>query len=309
MVVPGIVSSQFSGSEGLGIGLALITGVINAANTQVLKKQGEDAGRQAGFQVVSIWSRFLLCLPFLFVMKLGWGSVFFVVVSVASGFFYAANNLSAYYAIMMGPVAIIWTMAWLGGPSIAIMWAVYPGNEAWTWQQYTGMALFLACFPAMGLSTYFHNRAQGVVRRIQKYFFVMCLSAFFFGSIAGYMNKYANGYNGIVNGTPAAYAVLVSFSTACGFSLFHGLRRSRFVFGRGNVGYGVLSGVLTAAQIGLMSHGIRYVEVARFFPTVACTAILLSTGFSLYMQKEVPSILTVAGIVTCIGAIIFFAMG
>ncbi len=292
-----------------GILIAVLIGVINAINSQVLRKQGDDPGKRTGFQLVAVWSRLFLALAFLIFLDFKIGSMWFLLFALISGFLYAGNNLGAYYAIMMGPVAIAWTIAWLSAPVVGFMWAIWPSNEPWTVNQFSGIGLFLVCLPLMGISTYTHNKSRHTARRIQNYFFIVALAALFFGSLAGYFNKLANSYAPVISGSPSAYLVLASLTTALGFSMFHAARKNKATYSRPAVVYGFLCGLLTALQIVLVAHGIRLVQVSRFFPTTACTAILLSTVFSIFLQKEVPSILTVLGIATCIGAIIFFALG
>ena len=125
----------------------------------------------------------------------------------------------------------------------------------------------------------------------------------------GYFNKFANDYAPVGGGTPVAFLILVTCGTALGFTAFHVAVRSRAAYTATSVRWGLVSGVLTTTQVILMAYGIRFVEVSRFFSTTACTAILLSTVFSMYLQKETPSTLTVTGIGLSIGAIVLFAIG
>lgn len=300
---------------GLGIAIALLVGTLNAITSQVLRKQGDVPGERSAFQMMTGWSRFLFGCSFLLLFKVHpifefhYGSCFFIFLAVLSGLLYAWNNVGAYYGIMMGPVAIAWTIVWLAAPAIGLLWAIFPGNERWTTGQFLGIGLFLVCLPTMGLSTYRHNRRRGDARPVQKYFFPVVLAGLFLGIVAGYFNKMANDYDPALSGSPAAFLVLATFGSMVGINLFHVVRGNKRVYNKSNVSYGALVGFLVALQTVLMAYGIRLVEVSRFMPTVASTAIIFSTTFSAFLHKEVPSLLTVFGIVISIGAIVLFAIG
>ena len=298
-----------SPNAALGMLLALVAGLVNAAASQVFRKQGDEPAASAGFHIVVVWSRVLLCLILLPVFGFKLGSGAFLGASAASGTFQTGNFILVLQGVMMGPIAIAWAIVWLAAPMVGIFWAVYPSNEAWSWQQYMGLGFFVACLPMIGISTYLHNKELGVARPIKRFFFIFMVGGMVFGSLDGYCMKLSNGYANVPQGSPMVYLTIVSVITAVGFTLYHAVRRQRMRFTRTNLVYGSIAGAGLVLQIGIMVTGVKMVQAARFFPAVAASAIVLSTIFSAIWQEERPSRPMIAGILLSIAAIVFFAMG
>ena len=105
------------------------------------------------------------------------------------------------------------------------------------------------------------------------------------------------------------YLAIIAVIVALGFSVFNVVTGRKPQFHRSMLRYGALAGGIMTVQLMLISYGLKYVEVSRFFPVTASSAIVLSAVLSAFWQKEVPSTLTVAGMVLSVCAIVFFSIG
>jgi drug/metabolite transporter (DMT)-like permease len=293
----------------LGIAFALLSGGMNAFLSQVLRKQGEVPGEQSAFRYTLVWSRVLFALLFMLLIGGDPGRPMFLITSTVGGIFQCGNFIFILIGIMMGPIAIGWTITWLAAPLIGILWALYPGNEPWSANQFIGLGLFLVCLTTMGFSTHLHNRRSGIVTPVRRYFFTIMILAMLCGSMNGYFNKLSNDYAPVTSGSASVYLLVVAFVTAVGFSLYNLIRKHEPVFNKGIVAYGLLAGGIAATQLTLMAYGLKLIEVSRFFPIAASSAITLSAVLSAFWQKEVPSAFTVIGMLLSIGAIVFFSIG
>ena len=292
----------------VGITCALLTGFLSALSSQTYRKQGDDRRDQATFQVVSVWARVIFSFSLILVFGAKTGEKLFLFTSAGSGLAQTFNYVIVLYAIMMGPIAIAWGILWLAAPAIAIAWAIYPGNEPWSVNQFIGLGLFIVCLPTLAFSTYKHNMEQGNARPIRKAFFPLMVIAMLFGSTDGYCNKFSNAYISDP-GSPAIYITVVAFTVAIGTTIYHLIVRSRYRYSPTVIKYAVLVALILAVQIGINAYGLKFLDVAIFFPIVASSAIILSTVLSAYLHKEKPSPATIFGLVMSIGAIIFLALG
>jgi drug/metabolite transporter (DMT)-like permease len=161
----------------------------------------------------------------------------------------------------------------------------------------------------MGFSTHIHNRRSGIVTPVRRYFFTLMLLAMLCGSADGYFNKLSNDYVPVTSGSATVYLAIIAVIVALGFSVYNLITRRRPHFDRSVFFYGVLAGVIMTVQLTLISYGLKYVEVSRFFPVTASSAISLSAILSAFWQKEIPSALTVGGMLLSVGAIVFFSIG
>lgn len=291
-----------------GITCALLTGLLSALTSQTYRKQGDDRRDQATFQLVSVWARVIFSFSFVLIFGFSTGEKSFLVASAGSGLAQTFNYIIVLYGIMMGPIAIAWGILWLAAPAIAIAWAIFPGNEPWSVNQFIGLGMFVVCLPTLAVSTYRHNREQGNARTIRKVFFPMMVIAMLLGATDGYCNKYSNAYIGDP-GSPAVYITIVAIVVAIGTTIYHLIIRSRIRYSPIVIKYAVLVALILAVQIGINAYGLKFLDVAIFFPIVASSAIILSTVFSAYLHKEKPSPATIFGLAMSIGAIIFLAMG
>ncbi len=293
----------------LGLTFAVLAGTMNAVLSQVYRKQGEVAGEQSAFRYTLVWSRVLFAFLIMLLIGADPGKPMFLLTSTVSGVFQSGNFILVLVGIMMGPVAIAWTVIWLAAPLIGILWAIYPGNEAWSANQYVGLVLFLVCLLTMGGSTHLHNRRAGIVTPVRRYFLTVMIIAMLCGAVDGYFNKLSNDYVPVTSGSATVYLMVIALVTAIGFSLYNLISRHKPIFNRNMLAYGILAGGLVTLQLTLIAYGLKLVQVSRFFPVTASSAIVLSTILSAFWQKEVPSLLTVIGILLSIGAIVLFSLG
>lgn len=228
---------------------------------------------------------------------------------MASGTAGTVSFIAVLYGIMMGPIAIGWGIIWLATAVVAIAWAIYPGNEPWTANQFVGVAFFVICLPTLALSTYKHNEKRGETRPIKKAFFPLMILGLLFGATDGYFSKYANGYPVHEAGSPATYMIIVSFIAAAGLTAYHVILRHKLRYTPVVMKYAVLTGVTVLLQATGAAYGVKFLQVSRFLPIIASSAIILSTAFSAYLYKEIPSATTLIGLAMSIGAIVFLALG
>jgi drug/metabolite transporter (DMT)-like permease len=291
-----------------GIMLALLTGFLSALTSQTYRKQGDDPRDQATFQLVSVWARVIFSFSFILIFSAKTGEKLFLITSTASGISQTFNYIIVLYVIMMGPIAIAWGILWLAAPAIAIAWAIFPGNEPWSVNQFIGLGLFIICLPTLAVSTYKHNKERGNARPVRKIFFPMMMIAMLLGATDGYFNKYSNAY--IVDpGSPAIYITIVAFVVALGTTIYHLIVRSRYRYSPIVIKYAVIVAMILTVQIGINAYGLKFLDVAIFFPIVASSAIILSTVLSAYLHEEEPSPATIVGLLMSIGAIVFLALG
>jgi len=291
-----------------GIILGLLTGLFAAILSQLYRKQGDDKLEQATFHLVLCWSRFLFSFLFIFLFGAKIGGKIFLTTSVASGLAQTGNFILVLYGIMMGPIAISYGIIWLAAPAVALAWAIYSGNEPWTMNQFIGLAFFIICIPTLAISTYRHNKDCGEARPVMKAFFPIMVVAMLFGTTDGYFAKYSNGYDAQA-GSPAIYALIISFIVALGLTIYHLILRHKFRYSPVVFKYAVLAGLVISLQIATTAYGFKFIHVSRFLPIIASSAIILSAIFSAYFHKEIPSPATILGLAMSIGAIIFLALG
>ena len=285
---------------------AITCGVLNAVGSQALKRETVVPEEQAGFRLVFYSLCVLIPTIVCLIIRFDVGSWQFAASALGTGVFTSLNIIFLLIAIKLGPLSILWVIAWMAGPLGGILWLIYPGTDDFTILHIFGLMTFVLTLISLGRAV---NKQDEEKKKVGVRFMFYAVLCSVVAAGATYLIKFSSSFGTYTSGSAYTFVVFWSITNLLGVTMNSLVRTGvRFRFEKNSIRWAVLGGSAISIEMILLQYGSGFGPALEYFSLVAATALIMAAILARIFQKELITFYTMLGILFGILSIVIFSL-